>query len=372
MSRPSELIVVGAGVVGCSIAYELARRGANVRVLDNRDPGQGATQASAGILAPHIEADVEGHFLDLTVRSLDMFDEFISGVSSASGRSIPYRRTGTLQVATDSDAMTMLRQSAARLTAHGVTHTVLDGPAAHAEEPQLGGEMAGALLVPIHGYVAAEELTGALAAAARHHGARLVESGRVRRIASSSGDLVVESDRGSLTANDVVLAAGSWSGQIEIVGVSSRIPVRPIRGQLLRLAWVGQPLRRVTWSERCYLVPWDEGTLLVGATTEDAGFEERPTAAGVRDLLDAVCELVPQAWRAVFVGARAGLRPATADGMPVIGRSRVLPNLMYATGHYRNGVMLAPVTARLVADALLADVIDPMMHALRPERFGEL
>jgi glycine/D-amino acid oxidase-like deaminating enzyme len=169
-----------------------------------------------------------------------------------------------------------------------------------------------------------------------------------------------------------VLAAGSWSGQIEIAGVQTPIPVRPIRGQLLRLAWRGEPLRRVTWGERCYLVPWDEGTLLVGATTEDAGFEERTTAAGVRDLLDAVCELVPQAWTAGFLGARVGLRPATEDGLPVIGRSEVLPNLMYATAHYRNGVLLAPVTARLVADALLDEVVDPAMHAFRPGRFGDL
>jgi glycine oxidase len=125
--------------------------------------------------------------------------------------------------------------------------------------------------------VAAGELTLALAAAARHHGATLIEGGRVRRISSSHGDLVVESEGGRITGNAVVLAAGSWSGQIEIAGVGARIPVRPIRGQLLRLAWSGEPLRRVTWGERCYLVPWDEGTLLVGATLEDAGFEERTT-----------------------------------------------------------------------------------------------
>jgi glycine oxidase len=372
MSRPSDIVVIGAGVIGCSAAYELARRGASVRVLDNRAPGQGATQASAGILAPYIEAEAEGDFLDLTVRSLGMFDEFLAGVTSASRLAVPYRRTGTLQVATDADAMTTLGRAGAGLIARGVELSVLDAHGAQVEEPLLGGGVAGALLVPIHGYVAAGELTLALVAAARHHGATLIQGGRVRRISSSNGELVVESDGGTLTANAAVLAAGSWSGQIEIAGVDARIPVRPIRGQLLRLAWSGAPLRRVTWGERCYLVPWDEGTLLVGATMEDAGFDERTTAAGVRDLLDAVCELVPQAWTAGFLGARVGLRPATDDGVPVIGWSRVLPNLMYATGHYRNGVLLAPVTARLVADAMLDGTIDPAMHALRPERFGGL
>jgi glycine oxidase len=232
--------------------------------------------------------------------------------------------------------------------------------------------VAGALFVATHGYVAAEQLTRALAAAATHHGARLIPGGRVRRIGPSAGELVVEGDHGSITGDAVVLAAGSWSGQIEITGVATHVPVRPIRGQLLRLGWVEQPLRRVVWGERCYLVPWDDGTLLVGATMEDAGFAERTTAAGVRELLDAVCELVPDAWKAAFLGARVGLRPATEDGLPVIGRSRVLPNLVYATGHFRNGVLLAPLTARLVADALLANVVDPIMHAVRPERWGDL
>ena len=109
----------------------------------------------------------------------------------------------------------------------------------------------------------------------------------------------------------------------------------------------------MTWSGRCYLVPWDDGTLLVGATVEEAGFDERTTVAGVRDLLDAACELVPRAWTAGFLGARVGLRPATPDDLPVIGPSSVMPNLMYATGHYRNGVLLAPLTAQLVADAML-------------------
>ena len=134
--------------------------------------------------------------------------------------------------------------------------------------------------------------------------------------------------------------------------------------------WNGPPLRRVIWGERCYLVPWDDGTLLVGATMEEAGFDERTTVAGVRDLLEAVCDLVPGAWSASFLGARAGLRPTSADLLPIIGASQVLPNLMYATGHYRNGVLLAPLTAQLVADAMLEKRIDPALEATSPRRFG--
>ena len=194
----------------------------------------------------------------------------------------------------------------------------------------------------------------------------------MRRLSGRDGDIVIEADRGSLTGNAVVLAAGCWSGGVAIDGITEPVPVRPVRGQLLWLAWTGTPLRRVTWSSRCYLVPWDDGTLLVGATVEEAGFDERTTVAGVRDLLDAACDLVPRAWTAGFRGARVGLRPATPDDLPVIGPSRAMPNLMYATGHYRNGVLLAPLTAQLLADAMLEDKIDPMLSAVSPSRFGDL
>ena len=159
-------------------------------------------------------------------------------------------------------------------------------------------------------------------------------------------------------------------GSVAIQGVPP-VPLRPIRGQLLRLAWKGPALRRIIWGDRCYLVPWEDGTLLVGATVEDAGFDERTTVAGVRELLDAACEIVPGARSAGFLEARAGLRPAAADLLPIIGSSCVLPNLMYATAHYRNGILLAPLTAMLVADALLDNRLDPALAAFAPQRFGE-
>jgi glycine/D-amino acid oxidase-like deaminating enzyme len=151
-----------------------------------------------------------------------------------------------------------------------------------------------------------------------------------------------------------------------------RLPVRPVRGQLLQLGWNGPPIKRATWSERCYLVPWENGTLLVGATVEEAGFDERTTVAGVRDLIEAACELMPHVWTASLVAARAGLRPATPDDVPIIGWSCRVPNVLYATGHYRNGVLLSPLTAQLAADALLDGRNDPMLDLTSPQRFGEL
>jgi glycine oxidase len=371
-TRPTDIIVVGAGIVGCAIAAELGRRGASVQLLDERPAGMGATQASAGVLAPYIEAAAGSPLLALGVRSLDLFDDFIAHAVSSSGVAVPYRRTGTLDVALQEGAMDKLRATAALLAGRDVASEIVDAHAARGEEPHLTGDILGGLLIPAHGFVAVGDLVRALAASARRSGTQVIEGGRVLRIMPDGDDMLVATERGTLTGSAVVLAAGSWSGQIEITGIAARVPVRPVRGQLLRLAWNGPALRRVTWSDRCYLVPWDDGTLLVGATAEEAGFDERATVAGVRDLLEAACELVPHAWTASFSGARVGLRPGTPDDLPIVGASRVQPNLFYATGHYRNGVLLAPLTAELVANAMLDGAIDPALAALSPQRFGDL
>lgn len=370
MTRPSDIIVVGAGVVGCAIAEELAHRGASVEIVDERPVGMGATQASAGVLAPYIETR-EGHpLLELTVRSLGLYDAFVARVAAESGVSVAYRRSGTITLATDETEWQALQTAAQFLSRCNASHALLDAAAANSEEPHLANSVIGGLLINEHGFVAANDLTRGLVASARRHGAQLIEQSRVRRIFTKGDDLVVETDRGTLSTDAVVLAAGSWSGDIEVNGLSARLPVRPVRGQLLYLSWPGTPLRRVTWTHRCYLVPWDDGTVLVGATMEEAGFDERVTVAGVRDLLESACELVPHAWSAGFRGARVGLRPGTPDDLPVIGVSATLPNLVYATGHYRNGVLLAPLTAQLVADALLERKFDSALTAVSPARFG--
>ena len=331
----------------------------------------GATQASAGMLAPFTEAkDRDATFLDLAVRSLDLYDAFVARVGETSKMRVAYRRTGTIDVASTPERLASLQDIARRLSARGVPLSMLDAAGTREEEPQLGDAVEGALLIPAHGYVNAGELTRALVAAARCHGANVIE-GRVRGIARRDGALVVETGRGPLSADVVIVAAGSWSGHIDIAG-SAHVPVRPVRGQLLYLAWTGTPLARVTWGDHCYLVPWDDGTLLVGATMEEVGFDERTTADAVRRLLTAACDLVPAASTAAFLSARAGLRPGTPDALPVIGWSTTIPKLMYATGHFRNGVLLSPLTAQLVADAVLSDVVDPAMAATSPGRFGDV
>jgi len=321
------------------------------------------------VLAPYIEAGAHGPLQDLAVRSLDLYDDFIARVSAESGSAISYHRNGTIDVATNEVEMGSLAASADALAKRGVSARLLDTAAVRAEEPLAGDVVVGGLVVDTHGFVAASDLTRAIATAARRAGARLIEQRHVRGITSTRGEIVVDTDRGSLRGDMVVVAAGSWSGEISIDGARARVPVRPVRGQLLQLAWVGPRMRRVTWTRRCYFVPWDDGTMLVGATVEEAGFDERATVAGVHDLLAAACSAVPHTWTAGFRGARVGLRPATADGLPIMGALENAPNVMFASGHYRNGVLLAPLTARLVADAILDGRVDPLMAALGPSRF---
>jgi glycine oxidase len=367
----TEVIVIGSGIIGCAVAYELARRGASVEVIDDRHVAMGATQASAGVLAPYIEASADSPLLELTVRSLALYDDFVSRATVDSGLAVPYRRTGTLDVALDERDLRELTASAEWLARRGVPALLLDAGAVRKEEPHVARDAVGALMIEEHGYVAAADLTRALAACARKCGAQLLEPNCVRRISRREGDIVLDTDRGTLRSSAAVLAAGSWSSQIAIAGIAAP-PVRPVRGQLLSLSWRGAPLRRVTWSSRCYLVPWDDGTLLVGATVEEAGFDERATVAGVRDLLETACEVVPHVWSAGFSAARVGLRPGTPDGLPILGESLAMPGLFYATGHYRNGVLLAPLTAELIADALLERRVDPVLAAASPARFERL
>lgn len=369
VNRVRDAVVVGAGVIGCAVAYELARRGADVLVLDPRGIGQGATQASAGMLAPYHEAQESGLLRALAVRSLALYDQFVADVQHDSAQIIPYFREGSLEVATADESTERLQAAARDLTASHVECTWLDAGAAHMAEPLLARDVTGGLLIPEHGYLGARDFTNALAKAARARGATIESADEVRRVTAKGNELHVQTVGATIVSRHVVLAAGCWSGGIAMDDLPP-VPVRPVRGQLVHLAWNGPSLRRIVWGTRCYIVPLADSSVLVGATVEEAGFDARVTVAGVRDLLDAVCELIPKAWQAGFLGARVGLRPGTPDALPIVGSSSRLPGLVYATGHYRNGVLLAPVTAKLVADLIADGRCDPVLDDLSPDRFG--
>lgn len=369
MEQTSQVVVVGAGIVGCAIAYELARRGVHVRVIDRREVGQGATQASAGVLAPYIEAHDRRPLLDLTTRSLDLYDEFVARIVEDSGEAVQYMRTGTLEVAADAGGMARLEGIHAACVERGIRAELLDADAVREVEPQLAPTVRGGVVVDSHGFIGAAELTAALRRAAAAHGVSFRTSEAVTRIGANGAGIRVETAGDALVCEAAVMAAGSWSGHVEIDGASP-VPIRPVRGQLLHLGRPAPPLRRVVWSPDCYLVPWSDGSLLAGATSEDVGFDERATVAGVRKLMDAAQRVAPAVGGASFQEARVGLRPATPDALPVIGPSAAVPGLVYACGHFRSGILLAPLTAAVVADWMIDRRLDSALDVTSPSRFG--
>lgn len=366
------VVVIGAGVIGCACAYELASAGVTVQVIDTRGVGGGASQASAGVLCPYIEGHESSDLRALGRKSLDLYDDFAARVIEDSGITLQYDRSGTLEVAFEEEEIARFGATAQALARDGIDARLLDLETLREFEPLASTGARGGLLIGIHGFVSVPDLTEALAVAARRKGAEFILETRVVSIRDAGGRPAIETEHGSYTPDAVVMAAGSWAGQISIAGVKP-VAIKPIRGQLLHLAWLtAQPLRRVVWGAECYIVPWRNGRVLIGATVEDAGFEERATAAGVRDLLDAACTLIPHLWKATFVEARVGLRPQSPDSLPVIGKSQAVPGLVYATGHYRNGVLLAPLTARLVKTIVLQQGDDEALASVSPSRFGHL
>jgi glycine oxidase len=296
-----------------------------------------------------------------------MYDGFVARVSGDCGAEVEYERNGTIQVATTLEEADNLARAARALGEARVDHRLLDAVDVRRREPALTADTVAGLLIPSHGHVAASDLTRALVAAAMRHGATFdvgsavaIEGGDIARV-RTSGE-VIESDV-------VIVAAGSWSTSVD--GVTA-VPesLKPIRGQLLQLRLPERPASHVIWGNQCYLVPRRDGAVLVGATMEDVGFDERATSAGVHQLLDGAMTLMPALRGAAFEEVRVGLRPMTADELPAVGASSTMPHVFYATGHYRNGVLLAPLTACLVADLVLDGRADDDLELLQPRRLG--
>jgi glycine oxidase len=365
-----KVAVVGAGVIGYAVAFELSSRGAEVVLLDPAGAGQGATLASAGMLAPYIEGHSDD-LLHLGLRSLDQYDGFLARVRADSGRAVESRRCGTLQIARSREEADALEDDAYRLAARGcVSHTFVDADEARRLEPALAADVIAGLIVPEHGYVRVARLMEALQEAVERRGGR-VREGRADAL-EANGTVRIRTATETIECDAAVLAAGSWSGGIALHG--GVLPVRPVRGQLVHLKFATQPLSHIVWGGGGhgggYIVPWEDGSALVGATVEETGFDARVTAAGIRQLLENAVAMLPAASEATFVAARAGLRPATPDELPIIGPSSTMRGVYYATGHYRNGVLLAPLTASIVADLVLDHRECPENAAVHPGRFG--
>jgi len=363
-----KVVVIGAGIVGVAVADALALRGARVTVFEMRSPGRGASQASAGMLAPYTEAHDHPELLTLGVRSLALFDDLIEGLQTDTGQQVEYSRGGSLEVSFDDEGAARLRDLAGLLEARGTICQILDGREVARLEPTVARSVRLGLLIPSHGLVGVDSLLRALMHRATFGGvifespveAFAVEQ-RADRVDVRIGDRVEQADA-------VVVAGGSWSRRVRVANVAA-LPIRPVRGQLLHLGWrASQRPGRIVWGPGCYTVPWSDNSLLVGATVEEAGFEEATTVAGVHALTHRVLELLPDAATASIDAVRVGLRPATEDGLPAIGPLARAPRVVVATGHYRNGVLLAPLTAQLVTRCILDREEDEAFAVTTPNR----
>lgn len=351
MSSGDRLAIVGGGIIGCAIAFELSRRGAAVTVFEAGEIGAGATQASAGILAPYTEAHAGGRLFDLAVRGLAAYDDFVARVRERSAIAFEYRRSGTVEVGEDAERAALLRSRS------GSGLTWLEPAELRDLVPSVSPAALGGLHCSQHAYVGVRAFVAALADAARRCGARLQTQSPVERMALDNGGVNLRIAGGEHRFERVILCAGAWTPHLDPLD-TCRGRIVPVRGQLLRLTAREVRIGPILWSRSCYLVPWEDGTVLVGATSEEAGFEVRATAEGVRDLLLAATALVPALARATFNEVAVGLRPGAPDGMPILGPARD-PRLIYAAGHFRNGILLAPLTARLIADHVFTNAVDP-------------
>lgn len=367
----ADVVVVGGGLIGCAIAGELARRGARVMVVERAEPGIGASGVAAGMLAPLAEAPEEGPFSTLAQASFELYPEFVARLQAASGIDVGYRRDGKIELALDEARESELRRAYSRYLEAGHDVEWLDGVAARLLEPELATGVLGGLYISREQQVDIRYLARAAWIAASRDGVRFrlgtPVAGVVLRGEKVRG--VRLADGTELETGRVVVAAGSWSAQL--AGLPRPLPVIPVRGQIVVLESCPPLLDRTVGTGRCYLVPRRDGRVVVGATMEMAGFDDRVTGAGVHGLLDAALEAVPALADAEVVELRAGLRPGTPDGLPILGADPHASGLFYATGHHRNGILLAPITARLLAEVLTGQEPAIPLSPFAPERFGE-
>ncbi|HYL26519.1 MAG TPA: glycine oxidase ThiO [Candidatus Nitrosotalea sp.] len=351
MSHEGDVIVVGAGLIGLSIGFELAQRGASVRVYDRGEPARAASWAGAGMLAPYTERIGDEALLAFCASSLMEYPAFVQRISTASGVDANLHLNGVLYAAFSAAELERLREHAEWLRARGVECEMLDRASALLLEPWLGARLVGGLLKRAEGHVDNRRLGRALVAACEASGVTIERNDRLSVECDARRVLGVGTDRGFIPARAVVNACGAWASQLAGVPQSCVPPVMPVKGQMVALAVPAGLVRRATWVPNAYLVPRDDGRLLIGATVEPTATDERVTAGAINELLSAALAAAPSLGNFTPIESWTGLRPGTPDDLPVLGPAAV-DGYFLATGHYRNGILLAPATARSIADAI--------------------
>jgi glycine oxidase len=369
-SRSSDVLVIGGGIIGCSIAWRLAQAGTKVTVLDRAEPGGEASTAAGGMLAPLGEMLEPRTFSELCVASRNLYPRFAAEIEESSGHHAGYRADGSLMVALDEKLEEELREIHRAQTAQGYTLHPLTPVEIQGCGSDLSPQIRSGLFIPDDHWIDNERLMQALVIACQREGVRVEAGCAVNRfhLEGNHIDAVGAGSNTRFTAKSYVLAAGCWSGKVaEELG--GKLPVVPCCGQMMEFE-VRRDLPFVVRSGMHYLVPRHERRLLVGATSEYIGFEKLLTARGMLSIIEGAVRLTPMLGEARFLRAWAGLRPDTADHLPILGYGEI-DNLVFATGHFRNGILLAPVTAEIIADLVLKGLTSRPIEAYRPTRFKE-
>lgn len=360
--------IAGGGLIGAAIALELSRSGLRVALFDSREPGHEASWASAGILSPAPENSAMIAMVPLGRASLALYPEFVESVEELSGLSTGFRAKGTLEALFSRHAKQELSTIIALHHGLGLKAEALSAQQARELEPVLSDEVEAAVLRPDEASVDNRLLAAALLEAAERSGAQIFPGSLVQSILREGSRCrgFILADENKIAAGQAIIAAGCFSSQIN--GVEEFAPVRPAKGQMVSLRCPTANIERVLWSERVYLVPRNDGRILVGATVEHVGFDKAVTAGGIHANLDGAIELAPVLAAARVEETWAGLRPDTPDHLPIIGPAD-LDGLILATGHFRSGVLLTPITARLVGDFVLGKTPSIDVERFSPLRF---
>lgn len=355
MSESFDVVVIGGGVMGCGSAWLLAEAGLRVRVLERSVPGAEASSAAAGILGAQIEAHAPGPMTELSLASRSRWSSWAERLLHATGIDVEHREHGVVQVASDAAGLEQLTARAAWQRSLGLEVEELDGPGIGAIEPALAETVVGGIRFPRDARIDPPRLLKALHIAAVRAGARFSTGTYVARIQQENGRAtgVILEDGSLVRAKHVVVAAGSWSSLIGGLPLEAGA-VRPARGQIVELETRMPLIKSVVFGPGCYLVPRDDGRLLVGSTLELVGYRREVTAKAVRDLLDAALRLAPSLADASLGRTWSSFRPYTETGRPLLGETAI-PGLVLATGHFRNGILLAPITAEIVRAVVLGE-----------------
>src|SRR5215470_6520105 len=361
-----EVAVLGGGVIGCAIARELARGGVRVALFERRRIAAEASSAAAGMLGVQGETEDEV-MLRLGVESRALFPALLETLRAESGTAVEFWRSGTLYLAFNSAEAASLEARGAWQRAAGADSERLVPRQIWALEPAVSRRVRAGALYPLDARVDSGALTHALARAAASAGCAVREGEEVKSVVAEQGRIAgVATSAGRVACDAVINAMGAWAGRVR---GTTPLPVQPVRGQMAVVQAVRPPFRHAVYSPRGYAVARRDGRVLLGSTREPVGFDKRVTGGGIASILDAALELSPALGGLPLVDAWAGLRPGSVDGRPIIGADPAVRGYYVATGHYRNGVLLAPLTARLVATLLRGDP-HPWQDVLGLERFA--